>query len=62
MLAALEDFKLPALRHSGLRLAAEPEIVLFSRAGFTEGLASRAAGRPQLTLVGPGELVAGLTD
>jgi AAA+ ATPase superfamily predicted ATPase len=62
MLAALEDFKLPALRHSGLRLAAEPEIVLFSRAGFTEGLASRAAGRPRLTLVDPGDLVAGLTD
>jgi hypothetical protein len=59
ILAALNDFKLPALRRSGLEPADEPETVLFSRSGFTDGLAQGAAGDPQLTLVSLDELVAG---
>jgi AAA+ ATPase superfamily predicted ATPase len=60
ILAALEDYKLPALRQGGVRLAADLEIVLFSRGGFTEGLTERARGNPRLVLVDLAELVAGI--
>lgn len=46
----LRSFKLPALRQDGVRLAAGgPLIVLFSRAGFSDGL--RAAAGDQVRLV-----------
>ena len=60
ILAALEDFKLPALSQSGLRPAAEIETVLFSRSGFTDGLVDAATRDRKLTLVSLDELVAGL--
>lgn len=60
ILAALQDFKLPALVQGGLKPAAEVETVLFSRSGFTDGLTAAAAADPQLTLVSLGELVTGL--
>lgn len=60
ILAALNDFKLPALRQSGVKVATDPEIMLFCRAGFTDGLVAAAASNPRLTLVTLDELVAGL--
>ena len=51
LLAALEDYKLPALRQGGVKLAADVETVLFSRSGFTDGLIERAQTDTQLTLV-----------
>jgi hypothetical protein len=48
----VETYKLPAMRQAGLRLAADPEIVLFSRSGYAADL-RRAAGdrHGRLTLV-----------
>jgi hypothetical protein len=37
-LAEIEDYKLPALRQTGLKVATAPGIVLFSRGGYTDGL------------------------
>jgi DNA-binding transcriptional ArsR family regulator len=58
ILAALHDYKIPALRQDGVRLAARPEIVLFCRSGFTEGLRDAARRDPDLSLVDLGQLVA----
>jgi hypothetical protein len=60
ILAALHDYKIPALRQGGVRLAARPEIVLFCRAGFTEGLRDAAQRDAALTLVDLGQLVEAL--
>jgi AAA+ ATPase superfamily predicted ATPase len=60
ILADLEDFKLPALRQGGVKVAGDVEIVLFCRGGFTDGLTERAEADSRLTLVGLDELVAGL--
>jgi hypothetical protein len=60
ILAALNDHKIPALRQNGVNVAAEPEIFLFSRAGFTDGLKAAAAIDANLTLVDPSRLVAGI--
>jgi hypothetical protein len=60
ILAALKDFKLPALIQSGLRPVSKVEIMLVSRAGFADGLTSAAARDPQLTPVSRDVLVAGL--
>lgn len=60
ILAALDDFKIPALRQGGLRLAARPEIVLFCRSGFTDGLWDAAQRDPDLTLIDLGQLAATL--
>jgi uncharacterized protein len=60
ILAALEDFKLPGLSQQGVKVAAGPEVLLFCRGGFTDGLAAAAADDPLLTLVDLEELVAGL--
>lgn len=62
VLDELHQLKLPAL-HQARTLDPDPEIetVLFSRAGFTQGLRDRAAGDPRLHLVDPDELVRGLT-
>jgi hypothetical protein len=48
----VETYKLPAMRQAGLRLASDPEIVLFSRSGYAAVL-RRAAGdrHRRLTLV-----------
>jgi hypothetical protein len=60
-LAALQDFKLPSLRQSGVAPAADTETVLFSRSGFTDGLMEAAQRDPRITLVPLEELVAGLS-
>ena len=60
ILASLDDYKIPALRQGGVNVAADPEIILFCRAGFTAGLTDIVASSPNLTLVGVPELVAGL--
>jgi uncharacterized protein len=60
ILAALNDFKLPALVQSGLKPAREIETVLFSRSGFTDGLIEAAERDARLTLVSLEELVVGL--
>jgi AAA+ ATPase superfamily predicted ATPase len=58
ILAALENFKIPALRQSGVRTAPDTEIVLFCRSGFTDGLRAAADREPNLTLVELSDLVA----
>jgi uncharacterized protein len=55
----LEAFKLPAMRQARLRVAS-PQIVLFSRSGFTEGLLELAAERDDMRLVDVGQLVSDL--
>jgi AAA+ ATPase superfamily predicted ATPase len=51
-LSAIETYKLPALRQQpGLRTSKRPQIVLFSRGGYTPGLRQAAADREDLTLV-----------
>jgi hypothetical protein len=53
VLADLERFKIPGLRQAGARLAAAgPEILLFSKSGFAEGLKAAAAERDDLRLIG----------
>ncbi len=60
ILAALDDYKVPALRQDGVRLVARPETVLFCRSGFTDGLRDAAERDPDLALIDLPELVAGL--
>ncbi len=60
ILAALENHKLPALQQDGVRLAADRELLLFCRTGFTDGLIAAAAPNPRMTLIDLDTLVAGL--
>ena len=53
-LADIEQFKLPALRQSGLAVAKSPSIMLFSKGGYTERLAATAAKRDDIVLVDVG--------
>jgi hypothetical protein len=50
-LADIEQFKLPALRQSGLAVAKSPSIMLFSKGGYTARLAATAAKRDDIVLV-----------
>jgi AAA+ ATPase superfamily predicted ATPase len=50
-LDTIDTYKLPALRQSGLRTAKTPQILLFSRGGYTDGLRQAAADRDDLALV-----------
>lgn len=59
ILQELDEYKLPALRQSGAKLHPDPEIVLFSRSGFTKSLRAAAAGSERLRLVGLDDLVPG---
>ena len=59
ILQELDDYKLPALRQSGAKLHADPEIVLFARSGFTKGLREAAAGTERLHLIDLDDLVPG---
>jgi len=62
VLADLEEFKIPALRQAGARFAAGgPEILLFSKSGFKDGLVEEATARKDLRLVGLDELDRSLT-
>jgi uncharacterized protein len=61
VLADLEEFKLPALRQAGARLAANgPRILLFSKSGFKANLVEQAASRDDVQLVDLEELDRGL--
>lgn len=62
LLDDIEAYKLPALRQAGLKVAAQPEILLFSRAGFTDALVEEAATRVDLTLVDAAEVVDALSS
>ena len=53
-LADIEQFKLPALRQSGLAVAKSPSIMLFSKGGYTDRLAATAAKRDDIVLVDVG--------
>lgn len=60
VLDALERDKLPALRHGGLSIARDAEIILFSRAGFGGRLVDVAGERGGVTLVDGTRLLADL--
>jgi uncharacterized protein len=62
VLDELETYKLPALRQSGLKVAAEPAILLFSRSGFKQTLIDVAATRVDVHLISTADLVDGLLD
>jgi AAA+ ATPase superfamily predicted ATPase len=51
ILRDLAEFKLPALRQAGFRLADRPHTVLYCRSGFTDGLHAAAATDDHLHLV-----------
>lgn len=57
--AEIDAYKLPALRQSGITVAARPEIVLFSRSGYTDRLCDSAGARSDLTLIDVSEALAG---
>jgi hypothetical protein len=59
ILGAIDRFKLPALRRA-TRVAAQPQILLVSRSGFTDGLREAATREPHIRLVTLEELVADL--
>lgn len=56
-LAEIEDFKLPALRQSGLTVQQHPTIMLFSRGGFDTRLKDIAATRSDVVLVSANEML-----
>lgn len=58
ILGEIDRFKLPALRKA-TKVAAQPTIILVSRAGFTPGLVEAADRHPHLRLVELSELVEG---
>jgi uncharacterized protein len=47
----LEKYKIPALRQTGIKVAARPAIVLFSRAGYSSSLRDLARREARLELV-----------
>lgn len=51
IIGELDTFKIPALRQSGLRVAARPRIVLLSKSGYTDSLVNLAAGDDRIELV-----------
>ena len=57
ILGELDRFKIPALRQAGVEVK-DPQIVLVSRSGFTDGLHAAAAKNDRLLLVGPERLCA----
>lgn len=60
ILAALHEYKVPALTQRCLKAARDVETVLFCRTGFTDGLIKAAVADAQLTLVTLDDLVTGL--
>lgn len=51
ILQELERYKIPALRQAGHRVAANPQILLYSKAGFTEAMRQRAEDDARLELI-----------
>ena len=47
----LRTYKVPALRESGLRIAKDPRIVLFSRSGYSKSLQDLASEDPHIELI-----------
>lgn len=62
LLDEIERYKLPALRQSGLKVAARPAILLFSRSGFKQALVDAASDRDDLHLISASQVVDGLLD
>jgi len=60
VLEDVETYKIPAMRQAGLKIAARPLIVLFSRSGFKANLVELAKERGDVRLVELDELVQGL--
>jgi hypothetical protein len=58
-LAEIDAYKIPALRQSEIEVVAQPEIVLFSRSGYTDRLRDKAETRSDLTLIDISEALAG---
>ena len=56
-LGEIEEYKLPALRQSGLKVDRRPGIVLLSRAGYDERLRSIADQRDDVHLVPVAEVL-----
>jgi AAA+ ATPase superfamily predicted ATPase len=50
-LANVERYKLPALRQAGLKVAAQPQILLFSRGGYSDDLRAAATRRDDVLLI-----------
>jgi uncharacterized protein len=57
VLDEIERYKLPALRQSGQKVVARPEILLFSRSGFKQALVDTASAREDVHLVSAADLV-----
>ncbi len=57
VLADLETLKIPALRQAGVRVARDVQIVLFSKAGFTDALKEAADAREDVRLIDAERLV-----
>ncbi len=55
----LDDYKIRALREAGFRVAERPKIILFSKAGYTDGLRQLAEDHDHIELV---EVVTALTN
>jgi uncharacterized protein len=53
----VEQYKIPAMRQAGLKIAATPLIALFSRSGFKANLMRQAADRDDIRLVQLDQLV-----
>jgi hypothetical protein len=58
-LAEIDAYKIPALRQSEIGVVAQPEIVLFSRSGYTDRLRDKAETRSDLTLIDISEALVG---
>lgn len=51
ILTDLEKYKIPALRESRIKVAARPQVVLFSRSGYSDGLHELALQAKHVTLI-----------
>jgi AAA+ ATPase superfamily predicted ATPase len=57
VLADVENYKIPAMRQAGFKVAARPLIVLFSRSGFKTNLVEKVGDRDDVRLVELDQLV-----
>jgi AAA+ ATPase superfamily predicted ATPase len=60
VLEDINQYKLPALRQGGIKIAADPLILLFSRSGFNDNLTKLADKQGNVRLVELDELISGL--
>jgi AAA+ ATPase superfamily predicted ATPase len=59
IVADIDDYKIPALRDAGFRVADEPRIVLFARAGYSAALQDLAARDGRIELIDVAKELAG---